>query len=156
MRLRPFPTLAAVTVVSLALFACNADSPLADGPGPLPQRDGPLTITQGNEAFNAGDYGAALEAYARADEQMPERPEPDYNSGNALYRMDSLEEAQNLYQGALVMADDDDRPRKRLCKKRLKPLATFNVQMIRRLIKKQDIWRLQKEHRQRQPGTLTT
>ena len=108
MRLRPILTLAAVTVASLALFACNADSPLADGPGPLPQRDGPLTITQGNEAFNAGDYGAALEAYALADEQMPERPEPEYNSGNALYRMDSLEEAQNLYQGALVMADDDE------------------------------------------------
>jgi tetratricopeptide (TPR) repeat protein len=108
MKLRPGLALTALTIAALALSACGADSPLADGPGPLPDRAGPLTNNQGNQDFAAEDYNAALDAYALADQKMPERPEPEYNSGNALYRMESLEEAQGQYQGALVMADDDE------------------------------------------------
>ena len=111
MRLRPVLALTLLVITTLALSACGADSPLADGPGPLPDRAGPLTNNQGNEAFDAQNYGAALDAYALADQKMPERPEPEYNSGNALYRMDSLEEAQALYQRALVKADDEEMSR---------------------------------------------
>ena len=107
MRLKPVLAFAALILTALALSACSANSPLSGGPGPLPNRAGPLTNNQGNEAFNSDDYDAALSAYALADEKMPERPEPEYNSGNALYRMDSLEEAQARYQGALALAEDD-------------------------------------------------
>ena len=111
MRLRTVLTLTALIMTAIALSACGADSPLADGPGPLPDRAGPLTNNRGNEAFNAEDYGAALDAYTLADQRMPERPEPEYNAGNALYRMDRLEEAQAQYQGALVRADDQQMSR---------------------------------------------
>jgi len=111
MRLRPVFALTALAISALVLSACGADSPLADGPGPLPDRAGPLTNNQGNEAFNNENYGAALDAYALADQKMPDRPEPEYNSGNALYRMNSLEEAQTLYQEALVRADDEEMSR---------------------------------------------
>jgi Flp pilus assembly protein TadD len=107
MSLKPVLAFATLILTALALSACGASSPLSDGPGPLPNRAGPLTNNQGNEAFNAEDYDAALDAYALADEKMPDRPEPEYNAGNALYRLDSLEEAQARYQGALALADDD-------------------------------------------------
>ena len=55
--------------------------------------EGPASIREGNEAFEAGQYEQAQEAYSRALESMPDSPEVAYNSANTLYRQELFGEA---------------------------------------------------------------
>lgn len=56
--------------------------------------EGPASIREGNEAFEAERYEQAREAYDRALEAMPESPEVTYNSANTLYRQELFGEAR--------------------------------------------------------------
>ena len=95
-----------VIVAVGAASACGASGPLAGGPGPLPNRVGPISNNQGNQDFSDESYEDALEAYERAAQELPDSPEPPYNSGNTQYRQENFEEARGQYQEAepLVLA----------------------------------------------------
>ena len=56
--------------------------------------EGPASIQEGNEAFEAQQYEHAQEAYDRALEAMPESPEVTYNSANTLYKQEQFGEAK--------------------------------------------------------------
>ena len=56
--------------------------------------EGPASIREGNEAFEAEQYEQAQEAYDRALEAMPESPEVTYNSANTLYKQEQFGDAR--------------------------------------------------------------
>ena len=57
-------------------------------------------IVAGNRAFEAQDYTAALEHYAVAQAQLPEKAEPLYNAANSSYRQNDFEHAQQSLEQA--------------------------------------------------------
>ena len=61
----------------------------------------------GHEPYASGHYDAALDAYVGARDRVPELGEPHYNAGNALYRMEEVEESLNEYDEALKYAKGD-------------------------------------------------
>ena len=61
---------------------------------------------EANVAFEQGEYNDALEEYERVSEELPERPEPDYNSANARYRLEDYEQAEEELERALLEAYD--------------------------------------------------
>lgn len=61
-------------------------------------------VAQGNEAFVAADYEAALRAYFDATDKAPDLSEPTYNAANVYYRQEGLAEAQSLLERALTRA----------------------------------------------------
>ncbi len=85
--------LALLGFVLLGLVACGRAVPQAN--------------QRGNEAFETGDYGVAVQAYEEAGEQAPKIAEPDYNSANAKYRAETYEDAEKGYTDALLKADED-------------------------------------------------
>ena len=66
--------------------------------------EGPASIREGNQAFEAGEYQQAWEAYDRALDAMPQNPEATYNSANALYRQELYGEAINSYDNGIETA----------------------------------------------------
>ena len=60
--------------------------------------EGPKRVQEGNEAFEAGDYQQAQEAYDSALETMPESVAATYNSANALYKRGEYEQALSKYE----------------------------------------------------------
>jgi Ca-activated chloride channel family protein len=48
-------------------------------------------VSEGNDAYERGDYAEALESYRRAAVDDPDRPEPHYNAGLALHRLEEYE-----------------------------------------------------------------
>ena len=83
--------LACTTVLTILLAAC----------GPTP---GDVN-NSGREPFLQGDYQTALELYEA--ERAPDAPEPDYNSGNALYRMGEYGESLQRYDVSLLRAREE-------------------------------------------------
>ena len=66
---------------------------------------------EANVAFDQGEFEQALEEYQRVSEELPERPEPDYNSANARYRLEDYDQAEEELERALQDAygvDDED------------------------------------------------
>ena len=61
---------------------------------------------EANDVFEQGEYGQALEEYERVSQELPERPEPDYNSANARYRLEDYEQAEEELETALIEAYD--------------------------------------------------
>lgn len=61
---------------------------------------------EANDVFEQGEYDQALEEYERVSEELPERPEPDYNAANARYRLEDYEQAEEELERALVDAYD--------------------------------------------------
>lgn len=61
---------------------------------------------EGNQAFWAGDFPAALRAYREAQQERPDLRELNYNAGNALHRMGDFERAIEESR----RATDSDRP----------------------------------------------
>ena len=57
---------------------------------------------EANTAFDEGEYQQALDDYERVGEELPERPEPDYNAANARYRLEDYERAQEELGAALL------------------------------------------------------
>ncbi|MCC7163928.1 MAG: tetratricopeptide repeat protein [Anaerolineae bacterium] len=64
------------------------------------------TIAQGNRAFAAQDYAAALEKYQAAQQSAPIFAEPFYDAANALYKQSKFQEAQPLLQEALARSNE--------------------------------------------------
>ncbi len=67
--------------------------------------EGAEAIEVGNKAFSAGMYEPALNAYEIAQESLPERSEPVYNTANTLYRQQRFREAIELYDQILARPD---------------------------------------------------
>ena len=72
---------------------------------PLSNNDGSDAMEVGNKAFDANLFDAALNAYAIAEESMPERSEPLYNSANTMYRQERFREAIRMYDELLAGQD---------------------------------------------------
>ena len=64
-------------------------------------------VREGNETFDAEDWAASLEAYEQAKQEAPDLAEPRYNAGNAYYRQEEYDSAQQDIQDALRTAEDD-------------------------------------------------
>ena len=75
--------------------------------GPTPDQVNNL----GHESYAGADYEAALDAYLGARDRAPKLGEPHYNAGNALYRMEEVEESLIQYDEALKYARGDLRSR---------------------------------------------
>ncbi len=83
----------ALSLLTLILVACGRGESVANN--------------QGNDAFDTGDFDAALQGYEEVQELAPDRAEPFYNSANVHYRNDEHDLAQEDLQQALLTADDD-------------------------------------------------
>lgn len=81
--------------LSLLMTGCGVTSLIGGG-------DGPEAVEVGNKAFSAEMYDTALNAYEIAQESMPERSEPTYNTANTLYRQQRYREAVDLYDRVLA------------------------------------------------------
>ena len=79
--------LISMVALALCLTAC--------GPTPAGVND------SGHEPYLSGDYSSSLELYERASERDPGAPEPRYNSGNTLYRMEEYGESLLRYDESL-------------------------------------------------------
>ena len=55
---------------------------------------------EANVSFEQGEYGQAISEYERVSEELPERPEPDYNTANARYKLESRDKLQDYEQAA--------------------------------------------------------
>jgi Tetratricopeptide repeat len=64
------------------------------------------TIAEGNKAFTAQEYDAALEKYQAAQVTAPIFGEPFYNAANALYKKGAFDQAQPLLEQALTRSND--------------------------------------------------
>ena len=89
--------LIALPAIAIWLTAC----------GPTPDQ----INNSGHEPYASADYEAALDEYAGARDRVPELGEPHYNVGNALYRMEEVEESLSAYDEALKYARGDLRLR---------------------------------------------
>ena len=89
--------LIALPAIAIWLTAC----------GPTPDQVNNL----GHEPYGSADYKSALDTYAGARDRAPKLGEPHYNAGNALYRMEEIEESLNEYDEALRYARGDLRSR---------------------------------------------
>ena len=89
-----FALMAALLSVLAALTACDWAEANANN--------------EANSAFDQGDFDQALAEYERISEERPERPEPDYNAANSLYRKDDYEQAEQELKEALLDAEEAD------------------------------------------------
>ena len=87
----------ALPAIAIWLAAC----------GPTPDQ----VNNSGHEPYASADYEAALDAYLGARDRAPKLGEPHYNTGNALYRMEEVEDSLNEYDEALKYARGDLRSR---------------------------------------------
>ncbi len=95
----------AIAILALVLLACTQTPADVNNAGHEPFEQAELEATPDDEAFEA--YGEALSAYEDAQLRVPEKGEPYYNAGNALYRMQEYEAALSEYDEALIWAEDD-------------------------------------------------
>ena len=63
---------------------------------------------EANAAFEQGEYTQAIDEYEKVSKELPNRPEPVYNSANARYRLEDYDQALEELQEALVSTNDDD------------------------------------------------
>ncbi len=61
---------------------------------------------EANDAFEQGEFDKAISEYERVSKELPDRPEPVYNSANAKYKLENYEEAQEELEEALLDAYD--------------------------------------------------
>ena len=100
MKLRLYIPWFATLVLTLLITGCGVPSLIGGG-------DGPEAVDVGNKAFSAGMYDTALNAYEIAQESMPGREEPSYNTANTLYRQQRYREAVDTYDQVLAGQDMD-------------------------------------------------
>jgi Ca-activated chloride channel homolog len=62
-------------------------------------------LHRGLDAYESGDYPKALKSFIDAQLQDPDRPEIDYNIGNAHYRIKDFESAARSFQDAARTED---------------------------------------------------
>ncbi len=63
-------------------------------------------VQQGNQAYAAGRWQEALDAYKRAELELPESPYLKYNRALALWRLGEAEEAKKLFAEAAAQSRD--------------------------------------------------
>lgn len=93
---------AALGLLALLGAGCAAGGAVGN---PLSNNDGSEAMEVGNKAFDANLFDTALNAYAIAEESMPERSEPLYNSANTMYRQERFREAIRMYDELLAGQD---------------------------------------------------
>ena len=98
MSLRHHSQLGLILFVAVFLIGCGPEG-IAN---PLDDDNGPTAIEVGNRAFDIELYETALNAYAIAQQSMPDRSEPNYNTANTLYRQERFREAIDLYDELLA------------------------------------------------------
>jgi len=64
-------------------------------------------LLQGNQAFQRGDYDAALRAYRQAQERTPTDAAPIYNMANTFYRQEVYTQTQQLMPHAISLAEGE-------------------------------------------------
>ena len=87
-----------------------------------------LAYNQGNANYKEGNFEEALKAFnlSALDEKNPDiRKKSVYNSGNALVKLNKLEEAESVYKKVLAM-DPSDMD------------AKFNLEYVREQMKKKE------------------
>ena len=89
--------IAALTVIVLCLMACGQTAAQVNN--------------SGHEAYQGGDYAAALDAYHLAQERSPDSGEPFYNSGNVIYRMGEYGDSLQSYDESIRHASGELRSR---------------------------------------------
>jgi tetratricopeptide (TPR) repeat protein len=62
-------------------------------------------VREGNQLYQAGQYGAALERYQAAAEALPDAPEIAFNRADALVKSGQPDRALDAYLGALSTED---------------------------------------------------
>ena len=87
-----------IALTMMLAAACGDVSFVADD-------QGPQAIDVGNKAFSAEMYDTAMNAYEIAQESMPDRSEPMYNTANTLYREERFREAVEMYDQILAGSD---------------------------------------------------
>lgn len=68
---------------------------------------GTQQVREGNNAYEEGDYDAAMEHYQKALELNPDLYEAVYNAANTAYQQQNMEEAATRYGQAANMARTD-------------------------------------------------
>jgi tetratricopeptide (TPR) repeat protein len=91
------PTAALGLVLGTGLLGARRASAL----GPLERN--PPQVSVGLKAYDEGRYEDALRAFEAAQKQLPDSAALEYNKGNALYRLQRLDEARETYQHASEM-----------------------------------------------------
>ena len=66
-------------------------------------------LAEGRDAYEGGDYQAALKRFIDAQLADPERAELLYNIGNSYYKTGDFDAAQGYYRQALEHAGEDER-----------------------------------------------
>jgi tetratricopeptide (TPR) repeat protein len=92
-------TVRAALLPLVALGALYATS--AEALGPLERN--PPKVAEGLAAYDDGRYEDALQAFDAAKKQLPDSAALEYDRGNALYRLQRLDEAREAYQRAAEM-----------------------------------------------------
>lgn len=92
---RPLPTVAAALLLLFVIAAPAARAGVAS------------EVRAGNRAYARGETEAAAEHYLRALSEEPERPEIQYNLGNAFYGAERFSDAQAAYGVAAAKADSN-------------------------------------------------
>ncbi|MBR3846354.1 MAG: tetratricopeptide repeat protein, partial [Alistipes sp.] len=74
----------------------------------MPERS---KVRKGNRQYNKGNYEASIERYNQALEIVPEQWEATYNLGNALYKAERYEQAEQtmLRSAADSLRSDEER-----------------------------------------------
>jgi tetratricopeptide (TPR) repeat protein len=70
--------------------------------GPLERN--PAKVQDGLRAYDEGRYEDALKAFEAAQKQLPNSAALEYDRGNALYRLQRLDQAREAYQHAAEMS----------------------------------------------------
>ncbi|MGC4116691.1 MAG: tetratricopeptide repeat protein [Myxococcales bacterium] len=91
--------LAALSAALLALVPTNASA------AGLFEANHPL-VKQGTDAYQKGDYEAALKAYEQAERELPDSPELQYNLGDVYMKLKRADDAKRAYETALKKAPD--------------------------------------------------
>ncbi len=86
-----------------AVLAALVLAVLAAGPASAATAEGELRA--GNKLYGQEKYDAAFERYGAAAVKRPKDPRPSFNAGDALYRLDKLEDASAMYESVGVRKD---------------------------------------------------
>jgi tetratricopeptide (TPR) repeat protein len=94
--------LGATAMPALGLAGALLGAGPAHALGPLERN--PPQVAEGLKAYDEGRYEDALKDFQAAQKGLPQSAALEYDRGNALYRLQRLDEAREAYQHAAEMA----------------------------------------------------
>ena len=86
--------------------SCSIIVPLLLVSLPAPAASLSSLVDEGNAAYEAGNYDAALNAYERAAGENPESSQIDFNKGAAYFRKGDLPKAKDAWEKAALNAKE--------------------------------------------------